>query len=194
MNKKYKAAIIIGTFSTAAAAWSAATAAVPVIGPLLADTAGLTLITVALAYSLSALYGKNMDTASLTAFSAVVLGAIAGNLALKTGASLIPIFGSYFNAATTATLHAAIGWGIYKIYEDGTDLKDISKAYFQKYMERSETEGSFNHGKRISCVRQLLVFMATCGINVYIPHDFCHFKRALPHIFEVEELVSFFQK
>ena len=68
MNKKYKAAIIIGTFSTAAAAWSAATAAVPVIGPLLADTAGLTLITVALAYSLSALYGKNMDTASLNSF------------------------------------------------------------------------------------------------------------------------------
>lgn len=140
MNKKYKAAIIIGTFSTAAAAWSAATAAVPVIGPLLADTTGLTLITIALAYSLSALYGKNLDTASLTAFAAVVLGAIAGNLALKAGASLIPIFGSYFNAATTATLHAAIGWGIYKIYEDGKDLKDISKTDFQKYMERSKTE------------------------------------------------------
>ncbi len=89
---------------------------------------------------MSALYGKNLDTASLTAFAAVVLGAIAGNLALKAGASLIPIFGSYFNAATTATLHAAIGWGIYKIYEDGKDLKDISKTDFQKCMERSKTE------------------------------------------------------
>lgn len=74
------------------------------------------------------------------------------------------------------------------------EAPEITKAFLSDWMERSETEGSFNHGKRISCVRQLLVFMATCGINVYIPHDFCHFKRALPHIFEVEELVSFFQK
>ena len=49
---------------------------------------------------------------------------------------------------------------------------EITKAFLSDWMERSETEGSFNHGKRISCVRQLLVFMATCGINVYIPHDF----------------------
>lgn len=144
MEKKYKAAIIIGTFSTAAAAWSAATAAIPIMGPVLADTAGLTLITIGLAYSLSALYGKNMDTASLTAFASVVLGAIMGNLALKAGASLIPVFGSYFNATTTATLHAAIGWGIYKIYEEDKDLKDISKKDFRKYMERSKAEAEEN--------------------------------------------------
>lgn len=58
MKRKYKAAIIIGTFSMAAAAWSAATAAIPVAGPVLADTAGLTLISIGLAYSLSALYDK----------------------------------------------------------------------------------------------------------------------------------------
>lgn len=74
------------------------------------------------------------------------------------------------------------------------ETPEITKEFLSGWMERSETEGSFNHGKRISCVRQLLVFMATCGINVYIPHDFCHFKRALPHIFEVEELVSFFSE
>lgn len=74
------------------------------------------------------------------------------------------------------------------------EAPEITKAFLSDWMERSETEGSFNHGKRISCVRQLLVFMATCGINVYIPHDFCHFKRALPHIFGVEELVSFFSE
>lgn len=71
---------------------------------------------------------------------------------------------------------------------------EITKSFLSGWMERSETEGAFNHGKRISCVRQLLMFMATCGINVYIPHDFCHFKRALPHIFETEELISFFEK
>ena len=140
MKRKYKAAIIIGTFSMAAAAWSAATAAIPVAGPVLADTAGLTLISIGLAYSLSALYDKSMDTASLMAFSSVVLGAVMGNWALKVGASLIPILGSFFNSATTATLHAAIGWGIYKIYEDGKELKDISKKEFRQYMENSKSE------------------------------------------------------
>lgn len=71
---------------------------------------------------------------------------------------------------------------------------EITKSFLSGWMERSKTEGSFNHGKRISCVRQLLIFMATCGINVYIPHDFCHFKKALPHIFEAEELISFFEQ
>lgn len=144
MEKKYKAAVIIGTFSTAAAAWSAATAAIPIAGPALADTTGLTLISIGLAYSLSALYGKRMDTASLMAFSSVVLGAVMGNLALKVGVSLIPIFGSYFNAATTATLHAAIGWGIYKIYEEDRELKDISRNEFKKYMEGSMREAEDN--------------------------------------------------
>lgn len=69
---------------------------------------------------------------------------------------------------------------------------EITKAFLNDWMEKTDNEGAFNHGKRISCVRQLLLFMATCGIKVYIPHDFCHFKRALPHIFENEEIISFF--
>ena len=52
------------------------------------------------------------------------------------------------------------------------ETPEITKAFLGDWMERSGTEGSFHHGKRISCVRQLLVFMAACGINVYIPHDF----------------------
>ena len=71
---------------------------------------------------------------------------------------------------------------------------EITRAFLSDWMERRETEGPFNQGKRISYVRQLLVFMAACGIKVYIPHDFCHFKRALPHIFEAEELASFFSE
>ena len=61
-------------------------------------------------------------------------------------------------------------------------------------MERTETEGAFNQGKRISCVKQLLLYMATCGIKVYIPHDFCHFRKALPHIFEQDEIKDLFEK
>lgn len=71
---------------------------------------------------------------------------------------------------------------------------EITREFLDGWMERSGTEGPSYHAKRISCVRQLLLFMATCGVNVYIPHDFCHFKRALPHIFEAEELASFFSE
>ena len=62
MTRTGKARLIIGTFAALAAAWSATTAAIPVAGPLLADTAGLTLLTVAMAYSLAALYEKNRRT------------------------------------------------------------------------------------------------------------------------------------
>lgn len=72
------------------------------------------------------------------------------------------------------------------------DTLEISREFLGKWMERSETEGEFNRGKRISCVKQLLLFMASCGIHVYIPHDFCHFKKALPHIFDCDEISEFF--
>ncbi len=36
--------------------------------------------------------------------------------------------------------------------------------------------------------------MATCGIKVYLPHDFCHFTRALPHIFDLTETDAFFKE
>ena len=76
--------------------------------------------------------------------------------------------------------------------KNNLDTLEISRGFLSKWLERSETEGEFNRGKRISCVRQLLLFMASCGIHVYIPHDFCHFKKALPHIFDPEEITEFF--
>lgn len=76
--------------------------------------------------------------------------------------------------------------------KNGLDTLEISRKFLEGWMERSETEGEFNRGKRISCVRQLLLFMASCGIHVYIPHDFCHFKKALPHIFDHDEIAEFF--
>lgn len=71
---------------------------------------------------------------------------------------------------------------------------EITKAFLDPWMEQTEDEGDFQRGKRISCVRQLMLFMATCGIRVYIPHDFCHFKRALPHIFDPDEIRAFFSE
>lgn len=76
--------------------------------------------------------------------------------------------------------------------DNGLDTLEISKDFLAGWMEQRETEGCFNQGKRISCVRQLLLFMAACGLKEYIPHDFCHFKKALPHIFDPEEVKEFF--
>ena len=79
-------------------------------------------------------------------------------------------------------------------YDRNLDTPVITRAFLDEWMVRAEHEGEFNRGKRISCVRQLLLFMAACGLKEYIPHDFCHFKKALPHIFAQEELVDFFKQ
>ena len=76
--------------------------------------------------------------------------------------------------------------------DNGLDTLEISQNFLSGWMERRETEGEFNRGKRISCVRQLLLFMASCGIREYIPHDFCHFKKTPPHIFDPMEIRDFF--
>lgn len=76
----------------------------------------------------------------------------------------------------------------------GLKSPEITKEFLSEWMEQKETEGASNQGKRISCVRQLLMYMAACGIQVYIPHDFCHFKRALPHIFDKMEIAAFFRE
>ena len=65
LSKKQKAGIIIHSFATAAAVWSAATAWVPVIGPLAGDTAGLTAITIAMTYSLANIFGKKLDEGAM---------------------------------------------------------------------------------------------------------------------------------
>lgn len=76
--------------------------------------------------------------------------------------------------------------------DNGLDKTEISKVFLDKWMECTETEGNFNQAKRISVVRQLLLYMASCGISVYIPHDFCNFKRVQPHIFDSFEIHEFF--
>ena len=78
--------------------------------------------------------------------------------------------------------------------ERNLDTLEITRDFLDGCMERAPSEGEYNRGKRISCVRQLLLFMATCGLKVYIPHDFCHFKKALPHIFAKEEVTAFFEQ
>lgn len=144
LSFKAKKRLIIGSFATVAAGWSGATALIPVAGPLLADTAGLTVLTTAMAYSLSILYNKHVSIATLAAFSTVAISAVLGQLALKAGASLIPVWGSYFNATVTFILHAATGWALCEIFETGKDIDTITvaemKALIAKNKSKAEDE------------------------------------------------------
>lgn len=78
LTQKSRANIIIHSYAVGAATWSALTAAIPVVGPGLGDTAGLTAITIAMTYSLAALFGKKLEEGAMWSFGAVVLGAVFG--------------------------------------------------------------------------------------------------------------------
>lgn len=78
--------------------------------------------------------------------------------------------------------------------DNGLRTPEITRDFLDDWMKKTPCEGEFNRGKRISCVRQLMLYMATRGIKVYVPHDFCHFKKALPHIFTQEEILDLFDK
>jgi uncharacterized protein (DUF697 family) len=138
MDRRMRANIIIHTFAVAAATWSALTAAIPVIGPGLADTAGLTAITIAMTYSLAALFGKKLEEGAMWAFATVVLGTVFGFSLLKMATSLIPGVGSVANATITFGLHEAIGWGLYLIFEAGLDPTKMSRAELKAYIQKGK--------------------------------------------------------
>lgn len=77
-------------------------------------------------------------------------------------------------------------------FEKKLATAEITKDFLSEWTERKESEGVHQQAKRISCVRQLLLHMASCGVKVYIPHDFCHFKHPLPHIFDPAEIDALF--
>jgi len=76
--------------------------------------------------------------------------------------------------------------------ERGLDTESVTRDFLSDWLERSDTEGLFYQGKRTSAVRQLLLYMASLGIQVYIPHDFCRFEKKLPHILARDELAALF--
>ncbi len=73
------------------------------------------------------------------------------------------------------------------------DSLEVSKDFLAPWMERQDSESPSCHEDRISCVRQLMLYMASCGISVYIPHDFYHSRKPYPHIFDQCEIRDFFR-
>lgn len=78
--------------------------------------------------------------------------------------------------------------------DKGLSTTEVTKAFLGDWMTQTETEGASHCAKRISVVRQFLLFMGSFGIKVYIPSAFCHFGRSLPHLFDSKEYAAFFDK
>jgi uncharacterized protein (DUF697 family) len=108
--------------------------AIPLLGPAIGDTAGLTAITIAMTLSLAKLYGKEVAEGALFAFAAVVAGTVLGGMGAKLLASLLPGAGSAANAAITFGLHEATGWAFYRIFEEGKEPWNLSAAEIKAHI------------------------------------------------------------
>jgi uncharacterized protein (DUF697 family) len=155
MNKTDKAHLIIHSFAATAAAFSGAFALVPIAGPLLLDTAGLTALTAGMTYSLASLFGKNLEESSMWSFSTIALGFAGGNAILKSLVSLIPVYGSVVNATTTFALHEAIGWGLFLIFESGLDPTKMSKNEIEKFIKQGKEKASVEKTKYDAMISKL---------------------------------------
>ena len=68
----------------------------------------------------------------------------------------------------------------------------VTREFLGEWLERSQTEGASSHARRVSVVRQLMLYMASMGLDVYIPRELPRAGVKLPHIMTDEERLAFF--
>ena len=78
--------------------------------------------------------------------------------------------------------------------ESGLDTLNVTKDFLDKWCTQTDTEGLSNLRKRITTLRQLMLYMISLGIIVYLPKSKGHNDVVLPHIFTQEELTAFFHE
>ena len=76
--------------------------------------------------------------------------------------------------------------------ERGLEQPEVSRDFLSEWLVRSPAEGPSNHGKRVSVVRQLMLYMASMGLHVYVPRDLPKADVKLPHIMTADERAAFF--
>lgn len=139
-DKKDKAAIIIHSSASASAVAAAAIATMPVVGPAALEFPILTAITVGMVVVLSRLYGYDPDREKLAAIVSVVLGTATGSVIALVLFSLIPGVGSGINAAVTFAITETIGWGFFRILEEGKDPIALSLSEQKEIYSRGKSE------------------------------------------------------
>lgn len=78
--------------------------------------------------------------------------------------------------------------------EKGLKTVNVTKPFLDEWCRQLDTEGLSNHGKRITAVRQLMLYMLSLGIVVHLPKNRVRPETILPHIFTDDELQGFFHE
>lgn len=68
----------------------------------------------------------------------------------------------------------------------------ISKSFLDEWLSITDSEKEKNLNKRICTTRQLMMYMNSIGIQVYVPFEYCKAPAPLPHIFSKPEYSEFF--
>jgi uncharacterized protein (DUF697 family) len=136
--QKTSAHIVIHSSAIAAATWSGASAILPGVS-VITDTAGGTIIAVAMTYALGNLFNRKLVESSIMAFFSWVIGREMGMIVLKGVFSFVPIFGSLTNATISFGLTEAIGWSLFLIFDEGKDLGTLSKEEIASFLQRGKS-------------------------------------------------------
>ena len=76
--------------------------------------------------------------------------------------------------------------------ERGLEGPEISRDFLSEWLERSPTEGSRDHAKRVGVAGRLMIYMASMGLRVHIPGEPPRGGAKLPHIMTGDERSAFF--
>lgn len=78
--------------------------------------------------------------------------------------------------------------------ERNLSTTNLTKEFLDDWCVRLETEELCSQRSRISAVRQLCTYMASTGLEVYMPKFTGHVDIVLPHILTNDELLAFFHE
>lgn len=78
--------------------------------------------------------------------------------------------------------------------ESGLCTLNVTKSFLDEWCTKTDSEGLSNQRKRITTIRQLMLYMISIGITVCLPISNGRREAVLPHIFTSEELLAFFHE
>lgn len=76
--------------------------------------------------------------------------------------------------------------------EVGLTTPELTKSFIQDWLQCRDSEKASSRNTRVSCYRQLAIYMCTLGINAYIPNEFISEPATVPYILGADEIIEFF--
>ena len=109
----------------------------------------------AMAYSLSGLFGKRLDKTIAFSFGVLILGSSLGFSSLRAAINVLHGVSSVINATITFSLQEATGWGIYLFLALGGDLKKMTKDDLTEYIASGKVMAKEEQNKYQHMLSQL---------------------------------------